>query len=113
MSQLLTLLGSIRAPLEDEKATQQEIAKQLDAAGVEYKREVRLAPGDVVDFMIDGVAVEVKIKGNRAQIIRQLERYSAHDVVRQIVLLTSRSLLLPATIGGKPARSVSLSRAWL
>lgn len=113
MSQLLMLLGSIRAPLENEKLTQQEIANQLDVAGVEYEREVRLAPGDIVDFMISGAAVEVKIKGNRAQIIRQLERYSIHDNVREIILLTSRSILLPETIGGKPARSISLSRAWL
>ena len=110
---LLTLLGSIRAPLENEKQTQLEIANQLDAAGVEYIREFRLAPGEIVDFMIGDVAVEVKIKGSRAGILRQLERYSAHAAVAQIILLTSRSILLPPTIGGKPACAISLSRAWL
>lgn len=113
MSQLIRLLGSIRAPLEDEKETQRVIAEHLDAAGVGYRREVRLSEKDIVDFMIEGAAIEVKIKGSRANILRQLERYSAHADVKQLILLTSRSVLLPRVIGGKPACSVSLSRAWL
>ena len=113
MTDLVTLLSSIRAPLHDEKATQIFIANSLDAAGMSYEREVSLAAGGRVDFMVGAIAVEVKIKGNRSQIIRQLQRYAAHNSVSEIILLTARSIILPPLICGKPTITVSLSRAWI
>lgn len=113
MNNLLNILSSIRAPLTDEKLTQDEIARQLGLAGVSYEREFRLSEKDRVDFKIAQVAIEVKIKGSQSSILRQLERYALHESVTHIVLLTSRSVIAPATLNGKPLFIISLSKAWL
>ena len=109
-----TLIGTGRYELGSEKSTQTGIEQQLRAHLPEVRREHRLAPGDVVDFFVDGVAVEVKLKRNQpASILRQLERYARHDAVQAIVLVTNRAMGLPPEINGKPAYYVSLGRAWL
>lgn len=108
------LIEVSKLSLTDEKQTQVHIAKVLDAGGVAFEREVRLSDRDIVDFMVDGsVAVEVKIKGQRKAIYRQLERYAAHNQVKAVVLVTSVAMTLPPEIGGKPATVASLSKGWL
>ena len=74
---------------------------------------MRLSDADIVDFMVGSIAVEVKIKGAKAEIYRQLERYAAHDNVTAILLVSSRSMHLPALINGKPTLVASLSRGWM
>lgn len=100
-------------PLNDEKLTQAALANVFAFAGIEFEREVRLSDADIVDFMVGGIAVEVKIKGAKAAIYRQLERYAQHDCVASILLVSSRSMHLPALINGKPALVASLSRGWM
>lgn len=106
-------LQRTRVPLHDEKATQAAIADALTSAGVAHEREVRLSDADIVDFMVGPVAIEVKIKGPRMDMFRQLERYAKHDQVRALVLATAKSIRLPDQINGKPAGVVSLGAAWL
>jgi hypothetical protein len=117
------LLSMRRLTLADEKRLQIEIAEVLTSASVlagssiSFRREVRLGDGDIVDFMIDGpiegIAIEVKIKGNARSIYRQLERYCAHDEVRAIILATNVPMNLPDTINGKPTAIAALGRGWL
>lgn len=108
------LIQMNRFQLTDEKRTQAQIAEIFTAAGVKFDREVRLSDADIVDFMVDGeIAIEVKIKGQRKAIYRQLERYSLHGCVKQIMLVTSVSMNLPPTIGGKTTCVASLSQGWL
>jgi argininosuccinate synthase len=77
-------------------------------------REHRLATGDIIDFFVDGVAVEVKLKRNQPpSILFQLKRYARHESVTSLVLVTNRAMGLPREINGKPAYYVSLGRAWL
>jgi hypothetical protein len=113
LAQLCSVLGGIRMPLHDEKAAQAALADELERLEVPFEREVRLSSADIVDFMIDGVAVELKLKGSRSAHIRQCNRYALHDAVSAVVLLTGRCTDMPSTINGKPAAFVSLSRAWL
>ncbi|TXI03120.1 MAG: hypothetical protein E6Q76_14335 [Rhizobium sp.] len=103
----------LRLPLHDEKLTQSEFAHALDAAGFGFEREVPLSKRDCVDFMLGGLAVELKIKGRASAIRRQLDRYATHDRVKAVCLLTARAVLLPDQINGKPAYLVSLSQGWL
>ena len=80
-----------------ETVVQDQIERALRGWGVTYQREVELAPGDRIDFMVGTVGIEVKIKGTRAQIIRQLARYIRDDRVHEIVLAaTSRRVLATA-----------------
>lgn len=113
MHQLIRLVESNRCPLNDEKATQERLAEVFKAAGLNAQREYRLSASDIPDFMIDGIIVEVKIKGQRVAMVRQLMRYAEYADVRGIILATSKSIALAETIDGVPARVASLSRAWL
>lgn len=111
---LLQLIGSVRLPLTGEKNTQTMLAGVFDAAGVNYEREVKLGPGDIVDFMIDGdIAIECKLRAGRAQIFRQLRRYAEHRGVRALVLLSNTAMGLPESINGRPAYYLSLGKAWV
>lgn len=110
-----------RLPLQDEKSTQAELARLLDAIGLTYRREVRLSAADIVDFMLPvaaeqgsgGIAIELKIKGQRRAIYRQLERYCAHDDVAALILATNVPMGLPDQINGKPVALARLARAWM
>lgn len=118
---IIDLLNRGRFPLSDEKMLQAEMALALKAAGVHFKREVTLAPGDIVDFLVidaeevklQGIAIEVKIGGSRRNTFKQLERYCGHDAVREIILATTVVMGLPETINGKPTAVVNLGRGWL
>lgn len=100
-----------RLPMRDEKATQARIAELL--ADLDARREVRLSDGDIIDLMVGGVGVEVKLRGSRVEILRQLERYAGHAAVRELLLVTGTAMRLPPAIGGKPVRGLSLGAAWL
>ncbi len=102
-----------RFPLTDEKILQARIAECLGKENIEHEREVRLAPGDIVDFMIGGVAIEVKIGGRKRSIYDQCERYCEHERVEALVLATSVAMGFPPEIKGKPCYVASLGRGWL
>ncbi|WP_316234641.1 hypothetical protein [Bradyrhizobium sp. SZCCHNR1020] len=111
---IIALIESARLPLADEKILQAELARLFDGAGIVYRREVRLSAADIVDFMIaDGLAIEIKIKGQRRAIYKQLERYCAHAHVGEIVLATNVAMGLPDAINGKPVGLARLGRGWL
>lgn len=113
-------LANRRFPLEDEKGLQNAmlavLAHRFPGA---VKREVRIAAGDLIDFLVHvpgragGIGIEVKIKGERGAIARQVARYAASPLVDAVVLATLRPMVLPATVAGKPAVVVDLGRAWL
>lgn len=114
MHDIVTLLQRARLPLAEEKITQASIADVLSAKAITFEREFRLSDEDIPDFLLtDGICVEVKLRGQRRSIYRQLERYAAHDKVKGIILATSICMRLPENIHGKLALTTSLSRGWL
>jgi hypothetical protein len=76
-------------------------------------KEFPLDKHNIPDFFMDGIAVEVKIKGSKKNIYRQLERYAGFDLVKEIILVTNRTLGLPEKINGKPCYMFKLGTAWL
>lgn len=113
IAQILDALRPARFPLSGEKPLQAAIGAQLLTHGFDARREVTLAPGDIVDFMVDGIAIEVKIKGGKRNILRQCERYAAHPSVSALVLVTNVAMGFPTTLNGKPTAVLNLGRAWL
>ena len=111
--EIVLFLRSKRFPLNDEKRLQAMLSDELTAAGMDHRREVVLAPGDKVDFMLGSVAIEVKIRESKRNIYNQCARYMEHDSVSALVLLTATAIGLPPEIFGKPIYYVSLSRSWL
>lgn len=117
---IVALIERSRLPLADEKALQLAMAKLFDDAWLDTQREVRLSDDDIVDFMaferhdaLHGLAIEVKIKGQRRSIYKQLERYCSHPRVTEIILVTNVPMGLPDTINGKPCAIANLGRGWL
>lgn len=113
LSDLIKVISSSRFSVDNEKNTQAEIERKIIESGIPYKREHHLDAINIPDFFIDGIAVEVKIKGTAKTIYRQCERYCKFDEVEKLVLVTNRSMGFPKEINGKPCYVINLGRAWL
>jgi hypothetical protein len=101
---LREVLGSYRYNHANERDLQDGIAQVLATRGIRFDREVVLGPKDRPDFMVDGIAVEVKVDGGLSDVTRQLHRYAQHAQVRALLLVTSRAQLgnQPGKMNGKP-----------
>lgn len=111
---IIQLLRSSTIDLSNEKRAQADVEKVLKLSGISFEREVRLSAEDVVDFIVDGVAIELKLKGaKKMEVYRQLCRYARHPSVTVLVLASNLSMGLPAVIEGKDAYFVKLGEAWL
>lgn len=112
LSKIQLSLRGRRFSLGDEKRLQAEIAEAFTSHNINFMREVHLDKSNIVDFMIDGLAIEVKIrtKTSSMQIYRQLERYCAFPEVEALMVMTSKAISLPGTINDKPVYVLSLSR---
>jgi hypothetical protein len=111
--QIGDILGSTRFSLQDEKVMQAEIEAAFKKAGMIYLREHRLSNESIPDFFIDGIAIEIKIKGSAMEIFRQLERYCEFPEVKALILVTNKSMALPNFIKGKPSYLLNPAKAWL
>jgi hypothetical protein len=94
-----------------EAELQDGIALALD--GVAFRREVALTTHDRIDFLVDGVGIEVKIGGGLTPLLRQLARYAAHSEIAALIVVTTKLQLcrLPDSLAGKPLCVVALPRA--
>lgn len=109
INHVVVILRQYQFSFASEKDLQSDIAEVLRAESVEFQREYPLSPYGIVDFFIDGVAFEVKIKGQKKAIYRQCRDYAKHDDVKAVVLLTAHSMGLPDEMEGKPAYVYSLT----
>ena len=58
------------------------IGEALLRAGIDVQHEMRLAPRCRIDFLAEGVGIEIKkSKPDRVRLIAQLERYAACEQV--------------------------------
>lgn len=104
------LLQGYRFSTSSEAVLQQAIERVLVEHGVAHEREVRLAVGDRIDFLIDGVGIECKIDGTLPALIRQVERYTLHGRIGEILVVTSRLRLarLPRELHGKRIHTLAV-----
>lgn len=113
ISDLINLVSFFRLSLQNEKETQMQIAKIFTDNGIDHQREFRLDSKNIPDFFMDGIAIEVKIKGSPRQIYKECERYCAFEEVRELILITNRSMGFPREINGKPCYLVNIGKGWL
>lgn len=106
MATIVDALSGVGATVIDERELSDALATLFDSYGLSYEREARISPKDRLDFLMNGVAVEVKIEASWSALVRQLARYAAHARVQGIVVVTTRRQLsaLPPVIEGKPVR---------
>jgi hypothetical protein len=91
------------------------IARELEAAGIAFEREVKLGERMRIDFLCQGgVGIEVKKgKVGSAALAGQAWRYAGSDRVTALVLVVERNVAhVPATANGKPVRYIGLSKLW-
>lgn len=114
VTKIFQLLKGARFIMSNEKSVQQDIEKLFLSNQQAFKREFIFDDENTIDFLMDdGIGIEVKIKGNKRAIYRQLERYAQMDKVTHLILVTSISTGLPAELNGKPVYIFNMSRAWL
>lgn len=113
------VLGDILGSVADEAELSELVSSRLARAGADFEAEVRLSARDRCDFFVGpkgcpGVAVELKVQGSRSEVYRQLNRYTEHDVVESVVLVTTSRRLasMPPAVNGKPIH-VALVRGYL
>ncbi|HEX7650631.1 MAG TPA: hypothetical protein VF450_24755 [Noviherbaspirillum sp.] len=110
-AELASLLERFRYRFITEKDLQDGIEAVLKVSGIAYERERSLSAPDRPDFLVQGgIAIEVKIKGSLAELLRQVSRYAAHDEVSGILVCGTPYWLptVPKQIGGKTLYSLRL-----
>lgn len=111
---IINLIRSAKIDLSNEKRSQSDLERLLTNLGIEFEREVRLTSTDIVDFMVGGIAIELKLHGSRKKhIYGQLNRYAKYDRVKTLVLASNMSMGLPSQLNGKDVYFVKLGEAWL
>lgn len=119
IDELEEALQRYRFRFSSESDLQDGIARVLEKSRFPFEREVTLRDmperavaglKDRPDFMVDGIAVEVKIKGGLSALLRQISRYAMHPDVRGVIAVGSPSWLIqvPDSLCEKPTRGVRL-----
>ncbi len=89
-----------------EAELQKGLAIVLSRGAWKLEREVELAKGDRIDFLMDGrIGIEVKIGGSHTEVLAQLHRYAKHPRIEGLLLVTTRAGHgMPETLNDKPIR---------
>jgi hypothetical protein len=111
---IVSVLAGYRYSFQDETELQNGVAAALATyPTLNFQREYRLSALSRPDFfsLTLGLAIEVKIKFRRTEVLRQLHRYAEYDVVRAILLVTTRSChMIPEHLNSKPIFVLNVGR---
>lgn len=95
-------------PVADEAELQEALATVLAAPELGVVRE-HVHGRNRFDFWIEqtGIVIEAKIQGSRNELIRQLHRYAEIDIVREVVVVTTKlQLRVHMMLAGKPVSTI-------
>lgn len=105
LEKIATKLLTVRFNYRNEADLQTGIEAVLAGEGIVSTREARLSAKDRIDFLTEsGVGIEVKVDGSQTDVARQVGRYTRHDNVRAVLIVTtcSRHTGIPDSFNGKP-----------
>lgn len=111
---IIAALRELRSPFAlYEQDIHQAVARRLTDAGLPFLHEKPLTPGCRIDFWCEGVGVEIKKGRPRpSALLEQLRRYAVSEEIAALVVLTQRSVRLPASVCGKPLVQITLNQLW-
>lgn len=111
---VLDALRTIRCPAAGGEMELHDMAAQaFMQAGLQARHEAVLAPGRRIDFMVDGIGVEIKkSRPNRTALLAQLKRYAACEEIKELIVVAPRGVDLPGKVGGKRVTMLALERLW-
>lgn len=80
------------------------VAQVLASLGLDFQKEVVLAPKNRIDFLVGKVGIEIKVDMSLAGVTRQLWRYADSEKIESLILVTTRHAHrgLPLEMKGKP-----------
>ncbi len=111
---ILKLLSQYKFDCTWEKRFQDQVEQVLKDNNIAHNREYQLKAGQRIDFLVDGsIGIEIKIKGSAKKIYRQCRDYCENDVIKEFIILTTRSMGFPKDLHGKPCYMIRAGRAWL
>ena len=114
LDHLTRALSGLRIPLiVNEYQLHEYIAAALRDGGFVIQHEAKLAPRCRIDFLADGIGVEVKRgKPQKAALLKQCSRYLESDQLEALILVLDTSVSLPREINGKPLITFGLNKLW-
>jgi len=115
VTHVASILQRRRLPLTREAWLQTCILQALQDAEVPAVAEVKLGPGNRIDFVAyEKIGIEVKVGTySAAEVARQLRRYCEFPQLEAIVLVSSKTFDFRRVDFAKPVVTVSLAGAWL
>lgn len=112
MTRIAEVVRAHRFRFNSEIELQRSIGDLLRSRGFDLTAEARLSATSRPDFLTGaGIAIEIKIKGSRNALLRQIQRYMQHGEVQGVIVLSPKHLHvdgLPAFLSGLPVRGVRL-----
>ena len=113
INQVIEILSKSRVDITNEKSAQEELHAILINRGFNFIRHPEFDKKNIPDFFLDGLVIEVKLKGTPRDIYRQCERYCGFSQVQQLILYTNKSMGFPEEINQQPCYFVNLGNAYL
>ena len=111
---VLDALEELRSPFAlYENDIHRMVAERLTQAGLSFTHEAKIGPGCRIDYLVDGVGIEIKKgKPDARALSQQLLRYARCEDVKAIIVLSQRAVTVPKTALGKPVRVIVLNQLW-
>lgn len=121
MERIGRAIHAFRIPVSREDQTQAGIEKALNEKGITFTAQKILTAQERIDiycnsgdFSAAPIGIEIKVKGSRPQIMRQLERYAALPDIHGLMLVTGVAWpFASGEIGGKPFMAIRIGQNWL
>ena len=114
LERIISAIKSIRAPFSvHEFDLHAQVSEALAIAQIPFSHEVQVAPRCRIDFLADGVGIEIKrSKPRNEDLINQATRYLSSPRVNALVILSEREASLPPSLLGKPCLCFSFNKLW-
>jgi hypothetical protein len=108
--ELAEKLRSFRFHYWSERVLQDGIEMCLKVLDLEYSREFRLGDRARIDFLVEGIGLEIKTAGSVDSVQRQLTRYAGFEAINGLVLVTNKLRhRFPSELDGKNLEVVYLT----
>ena len=114
LNRLMRTLSVLRiSAVGSEYELHEQIAAALQGGGFVVMHEENIAPRCRIDFLVDGVGIEVKRgKIQRTKLMEQCRRYLSSERVEALIVVLDTSVNLPAMMDGKAVHVFGLNRLW-
>lgn len=103
VTDLVTLIRSHRFNWQSEEDFQEGIRRILKTAKIRFRKEVALGSAGRIDFLVDGIGIEIKVQESVSKVAKQLHDYAGRTEVTELLLVTTKAShrRLPSTLRGK------------